>query len=82
MSDEEDHINPKSHKQLLQAISSLGKTQHIRKSTRDEHKLVQDGKVMSGRISEENNISLFFYRIPIGQRNRGSGKREDPACGH
>uniref|UniRef100_A0A1I8PSK9 U3 small nucleolar RNA-associated protein 14 homolog A n=1 Tax=Stomoxys calcitrans TaxID=35570 RepID=A0A1I8PSK9_STOCA len=42
MSDDEEQINPKSHKQLLQAISSLGKTQHIRKSTRDEPKLVQD----------------------------------------
>lgn len=42
MSDDEEQINPKSHKQLLKAISSLGKTQHIRKSTRDEPKLVQD----------------------------------------
>lgn len=42
MSDDEEQVNPKSHKQLLQAISSLGKTQHIRKSTRDEPKLQQD----------------------------------------
>ncbi|XP_061397523.1 U3 small nucleolar RNA-associated protein 14 homolog A [Musca vetustissima] len=42
MSDDEEQVNPKSHKQLLQAISSLGKSQHIRKSTRDEPKLVQD----------------------------------------
>ncbi|KAM7358233.1 U3 small nucleolar RNA-associated protein 14 homolog A [Cochliomyia hominivorax] len=42
MSDDEEQVNAKSHKQLLQAISSLGKTQHIRKSTRDEPKLQQD----------------------------------------
>ncbi|KAI8121951.1 hypothetical protein FF38_05716 [Lucilia cuprina] len=42
MSDDEEQVNTKSHKQLLQAISSLGKTQHIRKSTRDEPKLQQD----------------------------------------
>ncbi|XP_073840610.1 U3 small nucleolar RNA-associated protein 14 homolog A [Musca autumnalis] len=42
MSDDEEQVNPKSHKQLLQAISSLGKSQHIRKSTRDEPKLMQD----------------------------------------
>ncbi|XP_075159549.1 U3 small nucleolar RNA-associated protein 14 homolog A [Haematobia irritans] len=42
MSDDEEQINPKSHKKLMQAISSLGKTQHIRKSTRDEPKLEQD----------------------------------------
>lgn len=42
MSDEEDQVNAKSHKQLLQAIGTLGKTQHIRKSTRDEPKLSQD----------------------------------------
>lgn len=42
MSDDEEQVNTKTHKQLLQAISSLGKTQHIRKSTRDEPKLQQD----------------------------------------
>uniref|UniRef100_A0A1A9WHZ3 U3 small nucleolar RNA-associated protein 14 homolog A n=1 Tax=Glossina brevipalpis TaxID=37001 RepID=A0A1A9WHZ3_9MUSC len=36
MSDEEEQINHKAHKQLLHAVSGLGKTQHIRKSTRNE----------------------------------------------
>lgn len=42
MSDDEERINQKAHKQLLQAISGLGKTQHIRQSTRNEPKHEQD----------------------------------------
>ncbi|KAI9587749.1 U3 small nucleolar RNA-associated protein 14 homolog A [Glossina fuscipes] len=42
MSDDEERINQRAHKQLLQAISGLGKTQHIRHSTRNEPKQQQD----------------------------------------
>jgi len=42
MSDGEEHYEPKAHKKLLQAIGSLGKVQHIQKSTRDERQSLQD----------------------------------------
>ncbi|EDW41598.1 GM25544 [Drosophila sechellia] len=42
MSDDEEHYEPKAHKKLLQAIGSLGKVQHIQKSTRDERQSRQD----------------------------------------
>ncbi|XP_011186685.2 U3 small nucleolar RNA-associated protein 14 homolog C [Zeugodacus cucurbitae] len=42
MSDEEEQFNPKAHKKLLQGISSLGKAQHIRKTTRNEPIRQQD----------------------------------------
>jgi len=42
MSDDEEHYEPKAHKKLLQAIGSLGKVQHIQKSTRDERQSLQD----------------------------------------
>lgn len=42
MSDEEEVINPEAHKQLLQSIGNLVRTQHIRKSTRNEPRLHQD----------------------------------------
>ncbi|XP_017086292.1 U3 small nucleolar RNA-associated protein 14 homolog A [Drosophila eugracilis] len=42
MSDDEEHYEPRAHKKLLQAIGSLGKVQHIQKSTRDEHQSHQD----------------------------------------
>lgn len=59
MSDDEDQINAKSHKQLLQAISSLGKTQHIRKSTRDEPKLHQDEfQLVKGNAAVEKSHSV------------------------
>ncbi|XP_016959159.1 U3 small nucleolar RNA-associated protein 14 homolog A [Drosophila biarmipes] len=42
MSDDEEHFEPRAHKKLLQAIGTLGKVQHIQKSTRDEHQSRQD----------------------------------------
>jgi len=42
MSDDEEHYEPRAHKKLLQAIGSLGKVQHIQKSTRDERQSRQD----------------------------------------
>ncbi|XP_067647181.1 U3 small nucleolar RNA-associated protein 14 homolog A [Eurosta solidaginis] len=42
MIDEEEQFNPTAHKKLLQGISSLGKTQHIRKTTRNEPLRQQD----------------------------------------
>uniref|UniRef100_A0A034WGJ6 U3 small nucleolar RNA-associated protein 14-like protein A n=1 Tax=Bactrocera dorsalis TaxID=27457 RepID=A0A034WGJ6_BACDO len=56
MSDEEEQFNPKAHKKLLQGISSLGKAQHIRKTTRnepirqqDEFQLVKPGDELATR---------------------------------
>ncbi|XP_034655497.1 U3 small nucleolar RNA-associated protein 14 homolog A isoform X2 [Drosophila subobscura] len=42
MEDGEEHHNPKAHKKLLMAIGSLGNSQHIQKSTRDERQTLQD----------------------------------------
>ncbi|XP_034140304.1 U3 small nucleolar RNA-associated protein 14 homolog A isoform X2 [Drosophila guanche] len=42
MEDGEENHNPKAHKKLLMAISSLGNVQHIQKSTRDERQTLQD----------------------------------------
>ncbi|EDW18229.1 U3 small nucleolar RNA-associated protein 14 homolog A [Drosophila mojavensis] len=47
MSDDEEQYDPIAHKKLLQAVSSLGNVQHIRKSTRDE------------RQPEQNEFQLF-----------------------
>uniref|UniRef100_A0A0K8VIA8 U3 small nucleolar RNA-associated protein 14 A n=1 Tax=Bactrocera latifrons TaxID=174628 RepID=A0A0K8VIA8_BACLA len=56
MIDEEEQFNPKAHKKLLQGISSLGKAQHIRKTTRnepirlqDEFQLVKPGDELAAR---------------------------------
>lgn len=66
MSDDEEQVNSKSHKQLLQAISSLGKTQHIRKSTRDEPKLHQDEfQLVKGAavVSKDKSLPVDIHDI-------------------
>ncbi|EDV52130.1 U3 small nucleolar RNA-associated protein 14 homolog A [Drosophila erecta] len=56
MSDDEEHYEPKAHKKLLQAIGSLGKVQHIQKSTRDERQSRQDEfQLMKGVSSAETH---------------------------
>ncbi|EDV40181.1 uncharacterized protein Dana_GF24082 [Drosophila ananassae] len=42
MSDDEETYDSRAHQRLLQAIGSLGKGQHIQKSTRDERQSRQD----------------------------------------
>lgn len=42
MSDDEETYDSRAHQRLLQAIGSLGRGQHIQKSTRDERQSRQD----------------------------------------
>lgn len=82
MSDDEEQVNTKSHKQLLQAISSLGKTQHIRKSTRDEPKLQQDefqlvkaASVVTEKKSNPVGINDLVQVLKGTKRHLDAGKQ-------
>ncbi|XP_017112629.1 U3 small nucleolar RNA-associated protein 14 homolog A [Drosophila elegans] len=58
MSDDEEHYEPRAHQKLLQAIGSLGKVQHIHKSTRDEHQSRQDEfQLMKSVSSAETELA-------------------------
>ncbi|XP_004534100.1 U3 small nucleolar RNA-associated protein 14 homolog A [Ceratitis capitata] len=60
MSDDEEQFNPKAHKKLLQGISSLGKAQHIRKTTRNEPIRQQDEFQLVKPVDES------VARYPVG----------------
>ncbi|XP_065359309.1 U3 small nucleolar RNA-associated protein 14 homolog C [Calliphora vicina] len=81
MSDDEDQVNVKSHKQLLQAISSLGKTQHIKKSTRDEPKLHQDefqlvkGAVVTKKSSHPVGVNDIVNVLKGTKKHLNAGKQ-------